>query len=301
VTPITRSGEGDADTSPAPIPDRRGRTARAGTVSALAPLLRIDTDPATSTQQRGWSQLVVVAGALACYEVVNVLTGSHREAALQHAQAVLGFERLLHLDWEHSVQSFTLHSGVLRSAGNGVYTWLYWPVITGALLVTWRFDRRRYAVLRDGMLLSGAVGLGVFIFYPVAPPRMLPAFTDTISPGSVEHAVVHGTIADSYAALPSFHVGWVALSAVILALSVSRSMTSSEGRLTAVLIAATATASMAAAIVVTANHFVLDAVTGIGLCLACGAIAARLHPSKTAGLDRVAPGRGRRESGPSDQ
>src|SRR5439155_7056391 len=107
------------------------------------------------------------------------------------------------------------------------------------------------------MLLSGAVGLAVFTFYPVAPPRMLPPFTDTISPGSVEHAVVHGSIADSYAALPSFHVGWVALGVVVLGLLAGRSMTSA-GRLLAWLAAAVATACMAAAIVVTANHFVLD-------------------------------------------
>jgi hypothetical protein len=288
MTPLTRSGGGDPNTSPARIPNRRGRPPWAGTVAALASVLRVDTDPATGKQQRGWSQLLVAAGALGCYEVAHLLTGSHREAALQHARAVLALERWLHIDWEHGVQSFSLHSDILRSAGNGVYTWMYWPVIVGALLLTWRFDRRNYAVLRDGMLLSGAVGLAVFVFYPVAPPRMLAPFTDTIAPGSVEHAVVHGSIADSYAALPSFHVGWVALSAVILAFSASRSIASSAGRWTAVLVAAAATASMAAAIVVTANHFVLDAVSGISLCLACGALAARLHTPTAANLPDVA-------------
>jgi hypothetical protein len=253
-------------------------------VTTLASLLRVDTDPATCQQQRGWTQLVVVAGALGFYEVVHLLTGSQRGAALDHARAVLGFERLFRIDWEHSIQSFSLHSGILRSAANGVYTWMYWPVIVGALLVTWRFDRVRYAVLRDGMLLSGAVGLAVFTFYPVAPPRMLPPFVDTISPGSVEQAVVHGSMADSYAALPSFHAGWVALGAVVVALSASRFM-ASAGRTLAMVVAAGVTASMAAAIVVTANHFVLDAVSGFALCLACGAIAARLHATRSVVVD----------------
>jgi hypothetical protein len=250
----------------------------------LASLIRVDTDPAAYKRQRGWSQLVVVAGALGFYEVVHLLTGSQRGAALQHARGVLGFEHFFHVDWEYGVQGFSLHSDILRSAANGVYTWLYWPVIVAALLVTWRFDRWRYAVLRDGMLLSGAVGLAVFTFYPVAPPRMLAPFIDTISPGSVEHAVVHGSIADSYAALPSFHVGWVALSAVILAVSASRSL-ASTGRILALAVAAGVTAGMAVAIVVTANHFVLDALTGIGLCLACGAIAARLHATGGVAVD----------------
>ncbi len=249
---------------------------RPGPMRTLAALLRVETDPETWRRQRGWSQLLVIAGALACYEVAHVLTGSHRHAAIEHAQAVLGFEHLLQIDWEQRAQHFALQSEVLRSAANGVYTWMYWPVIVGALLVTWYHDRRHYAVLRDGMLLSGAVGLTVFIFFPVAPPRMLSQFTDTISAGSVEHAVAHGSIADSYAALPSFHVGWVALAAVILARSASRSM-ATTGRSLALLVAVGATACMAAAVVVTANHFVLDAVSGIGLCLAGGAVAAYLH------------------------
>jgi hypothetical protein len=254
-------------------------------MTALATVLRVDTDPATWKRQRGWSQLLVAATALACYEVAHLLTGSHRHAALQHARAVLGFEGVLHIDWEQAVQRFSLHNDILRSVGNGVYTWMYWPVILGALLITWRIDRRHYVVLRDGMLLSGAVGLAVFIFYPVAPPRMLSPFTDTISPGSVEHAVVHGSIADSYAALPSFHVGWVALAAVILAFSASRSM-ASAGRFLALLGGVAATACMAVAIVVTANHFIVDALSGIGLCLACAVVGARLHPPR-AGLDDV--------------
>ena len=284
MTPAARTTAPTAAPTAAPTPDDRGAAARTGTLSALASLLRVDTDPATCQRQRGWTQLVVVAGALGFYEVVHLLSGSQRGAALQHAGAVLGFERLLRIDWEHSVQTFSLHSHILRSTANGVYTWMYWPVIAGALLVTWRLDRRHYAMLRDGMLLSGVVGLAVFTFYPVAPPRMLAPFVDTIAPGSVEHAVVHGSIADSYAALPSFHVGWVALGAVVLALSVSRAM-ASAGRVLALVVATGVTASMAVAIVVTANHFVLDAVSGFALCLACGAIAARLHATRSVVVD----------------
>jgi hypothetical protein len=247
-----------------------------GPVRALGSLLHVDTYPETCQRQRGRSQLLVVAGALACYEVAHLLSGSQRGVAIQHARAVLRFEHLLYIDWEQSAQSFSLHNDVLRSVANGVYTWMYWPVIVGALFLTWYLDRRHYVLLRDGMLLSGAVGLAVFIFYPVAPPRMLSQFTDTISPGSVEHTVVHGSIADSYAALPSFHVGWVALATLILARSASRSL-ANPVRALPLLIAAVATAAMAAATVVTANHFVLDALTGIGLCLAGGALAAHLH------------------------
>jgi hypothetical protein len=247
----------------------------------MRPLLgafRVDTGAGGSRRQSAWSQLLLAVGAIALYEVAHLLTGDQRGAALEHARDVLSFERLFGIDWEHGAQTFTLHNEAVRAWGNGLYTWMYWPVIIGALVFTWHFDRRHYAILRDGMILSGAVGLFVFIFYPVAPPRMLPRFTDTIAAGSLEHSVVHGAIADSYAALPSFHVGWVALGAVILALSASRSM-ASLGRWLALLLAGCAIAVMTAAVTVTANHFVLDALSGIFLCLLCGAIAVRLHPA----------------------
>jgi PAP2 superfamily len=244
---------------------------------ALLGAFRVDTRPGASERQSAWPQLLLAIGAIALYEVAHLLTGDHRGAALKHAREVLGFERFFGIDWEHAVQGFTLHNEVLRTWGNGLYTWMYWPVIIGALVFTWHFDRRHYAILRDGMILSGGLGLLVFIFYPVAPPRMLPQFTDTIAVGSLEHSVVHGAIADSYAALPSFHVGWVALGAVVLALSASRAM-ATPGRSLALVLAAAATAIMTAAVVVTANHFVVDALSGIGLCLVCGAIAYRLHP-----------------------
>jgi membrane-associated phospholipid phosphatase len=243
---------------------------------AFAFVLHVETHPTAGKRQPGWSQLLVVAGAFGFYELAHLLTDQRRRAALWHAREVLSLERLLGIDWEHSAQSVSLHSAILLTAANGIYTWMYWPVIFGALVLTWRFDRRYYAVLRDGMLLSGAAGLLVFIFYPVAPPRMLPRFTNTIANGSLEHAVVHGSIADSYAALPSFHAGWVALGAAILALSAGRSR-ATPGRTVALGLAVVTSALMAAAVVVTANHFVLDALSGIGLALGCGYVAARLH------------------------
>ncbi len=212
--------------------------------------------------------MFAVAG-LALYEVARLV--SQRSTALIHARQVLEFERDLGIDWEHALQTFTINSPDLRTWGNGVYTWMYWPVVLGALIVAWHADRRYYAILRDGMLLSGAAGLLVFIFYPVAPPRMLPGFADTILGGSIDHAVVHGTIADSYAALPSFHVGWVALAATVMTLLAPRPVT--------LVLAVVATGAMTAAVVVTGNHFIIDAISGFIVAFAGGFAAARLHRS----------------------
>src|SRR5262249_45527836 len=117
-------GQGRARSHLPPTPPPPPRPLLRGARGVTPPPRRRDTDPATCRRQGGWTQLVVVAGALGFYEVVHLLTGTQRAAALQHARAVLGFERLFRIDWEQSVQSFSLHSDTLRSAANGVYTWM---------------------------------------------------------------------------------------------------------------------------------------------------------------------------------
>jgi hypothetical protein len=60
------------------------------------------------------------------------------------------------------------------------------------------------------------------------------------------------------------HVGWVALGAVISAIWAGRTM-AATGRALMLSLAIIATAAMAGAVVVTANHFVLDAVRGVAV------------------------------------
>jgi PAP2 superfamily len=217
----------------------------------------------------GPGQLLFVAAALALYELAHLVSSDQRAAALRHARDLLHFERDLGINWEHAVQHLALSSDVVRLLANAVYTWAYWPMLVGALVLLWHRDRRRYLMLRDGMIFSGAVGLAFFLLYPVAPPRMLPGFINTILAGTIDHAIVHGSVADPYAALPSFHAGWFAVAAVVLASWTSRPPV--------VLLAVVAAAAMALAVVISANHYIIDAASGIGLSFAGVALAAQLR------------------------
>jgi hypothetical protein len=217
-------------------------------------------------------QLLVVVCGLGLYEVAHGFDGDRRPDALQHAGMVLSFERTLHMDWERLVQSAVAYDDMARLLANAVYAWAYWPVILGSLAFLWFRDRRRYAILRDAMLLAGAIGLVVFITFPVAPPRMLSGFLDTISPSSPAYRVVHGSVSNPYAALPSFHVGWVAVAAIFTAIAVHHRW--------AIPIATAVTAAMAVAVVATGNHYVVDAVAGILLCSFTLVVATRLHPER---------------------
>jgi membrane-associated phospholipid phosphatase len=215
-------------------------------------------------------QVGLVAAGFVFYLGVRAVTVGERTTAIRHGQDVLRVERVLGLDWERAGQAFTIHHEWLRDVFDTVYASVYWPMLIGALLVLWRWDRRRYVILRDAMAISGAVGLLVFALYPVAPPRMLDGYVDTVSASARQHFIAHpSSLVNPYAALPSFHAGWVALAALFLAVSARHRIVRAVALVPAPLMAVT--------VVVTANHYIVDVIAGVGLSLLGAAVAVRLH------------------------
>jgi hypothetical protein len=221
---------------------------------AAAPRRRIV--PASSAR----SQLVAVAVAFLAYSAVRFVSQGGRSDALAHGDALLRFERFLGIDWERGIQRSVIAHDAVRQFFTYLYAWGYWPAVVGTLIVLWRADRLLFTVFRNALFLSGAVGLVVFALYPAAPPRMLDGFTDTVAE-SGQHFVAHPSgFTNPYAALPSFHAGWFFLAAVVLARATSR-----PGRRVALRSLAPL---MSVAVIVTANHYVVDVVLGVGLSLA---------------------------------
>lgn len=226
-----------------------------------------------SARTRAWQgivpQIALIAGALVLYYAVRGLSQSAESQAMANAQDLLSFERALSIDWELGAQNLILDRPGWVSFFNWIYVWTYWPILLGTMIFLWVRHRHRFTIFRDALILSGAVGLVIFAVYPVAPPRFLDGFTDTVAQSSREHFLAHPSgLINEFAALPSFHVGWDALAAVMLAACLPRKF-----RILAVI----PPLLMSAAIVFTANHYVIDAVAGIGLSLAGLAVAHRIH------------------------
>ena len=118
-----------------------------------------------------------------------------------------------------------------------------------------------YRHVRAILVSVTAVGLVLHIAYPLAPPRMLPGFVDTIAvfgPSIYDRPGVE-SVANQYAAMPSLHVGW----AVIVALGIYWMWTGWRrwiGAAHAVL--------TTVAVVLTANHYWLDAIVVVVLVAA---------------------------------
>src|SRR5690606_19500862 len=80
-----------------------------------------------------------------------------------------------------------------------------------------RTDMKKYRVLRNALLLSAFIGVPFYHLFPVTPPRLLAAsghdfgFVDTLIDVRRPRP---GSLANWYAAVPSYHFGWILLLAI---------------------------------------------------------------------------------------
>jgi hypothetical protein len=208
----------------------------------------------------GWAEVVLVAAAFALYLGVRAVTRASRRRAIADAMRVLSVEHDLHLGWERTIQAWMIGRPGVMPLLNAVYVWVLWPLVVGVLVVLHRRAPGDFVAYRNALIASGLAGLVVFAAFPVAPPRMLDGFVDTVAGLAHTHVVAHPAgLTDEYAALPSFHVGWTALACVAVGAHVRRIALR-------VLVAVPAVA-MAVAVVATANHFVLDGIVGVVMAL----------------------------------
>ncbi len=185
------------------------------------------------------------------------LAGSHPAlgpaGALARAQWLWHAERVLHMPSEAAVQRAFLPHPLIVQAFNLYYAGLHFAVLIACLV--WLFVRYRASYLRVRTTVVLFTGFSLLVqLIPVAPPRMLPG------DGMIDTAVrygqsVYGNDAgfnpDQLSAMPSVHIGWALLVAVVIV-----HVSHSRWRWLALGYPALTTL----AVVVTANHFWLDGV-----------------------------------------
>lgn len=217
------------------------------------------------------NELVVIGVLYSVYAFGRVLAAHHSRIAIKNADDVWSFERMLRIPSETSMQDLILHAPSLVKAANFYYATAHFTLTIALLL--WLFCKfpHQYLVARTGLAVATLLGLLVHFSFPLAPPRMLPqlGFVDT---GMVFGQSVYGPVgtgvANQFAAMPSFHVGWAVLVAIILVTTLRtrwRWLAFLHPALTAIVV------------VVTANHFWIDGVVGTALVLLGMVAAYRLH------------------------
>ncbi|MEP6623588.1 MAG: phosphatase PAP2 family protein [Acidimicrobiia bacterium] len=231
------------------------------------------TRRSTWTQRVRYGWILETALGIGLYllydELRSHVSGSAR-IALRHGYDVVRWERAVALYQEHRIQQAFISWGPFLTFWNIYYGTIHFVMPVVALVTLWKRAPARYLRWRNVLLLMLTIGILAFWAYPLMPPRLMPTrygFVDTAARffnfGPQQRVVLrHGVptaasraaFGNLFAAMPSLHIGWSTWSALALAPVVRR------GWVRALVLLYPAVTTFA--IVVTANHWILDAVGG---------------------------------------
>jgi len=213
---------------------------------------------------------LIVTGAL-LYSLVRGLTDDRVAPAFANAESLIDLERRLGIHIEPDLQAAIVDVPWAVDLANAVYI-AYWPIVFGVAAWLLLMHRPMFALYRNALLVSGLLSLAVFAAFPLAPPRFLDGYVDTIAAESDGYRSFNASaLVNEYAAMPSLHFGWVLLVGIAIASLAEHRAVQAIGVILPVL--------MLASIVLTGNHFLLDAVVGGAVVLVGFAVAKWLRAS----------------------
>ncbi|MGD9933352.1 MAG: phosphatase PAP2 family protein [Dehalococcoidia bacterium] len=230
------------------------------------------------TFARDWSLTLAVVGV---YFLLRGQAGGDVELALRVTDFLIEVEKATFLFWEPTIQQVSLQAHWIQELANGVYAYMHFPVLISVGLWLWFKRRHEFIFMRNVMFISMAFGLLFYYLLPAAPPRLLEAngydlgFVDTVFGGNTSISYAQPAyLLNEYAAIPSFHFGWIALASAALWANTANRLV----RAAAVLLSVV----MSWAIVASANHFFIDMALGGLVILVSWYLARRLHNRRTA-------------------
>lgn len=228
----------------------------------------VDTTTAPPrTSLRWWREVIYILAFYFLYSFVRNLQGTIGKAR-RNADHVISLEKALGLYQEHGVQHwFGLHPGAdfphlhwhtFIQFWNVFYGTAHFIVTIVAIIWLFKAHPERYPLWRNTLAITTALALVGFTFFPLMPPRLVGAgFVDTLDKigglWSFESGPVH-SVSNQYAAMPSLHFAWSSWCAFVFLPSLKRPWARA--------LAISYPFMTLFAIVVTANHYILDAVGG---------------------------------------
>ncbi|HET6816121.1 MAG TPA: phosphatase PAP2 family protein [Mycobacteriales bacterium] len=249
---------------------------------------RLRSFPSRLIRRRGLRELLLVAIVYAVYDTSRFFVEGRQSTAFAHAVGVLHIEDAMDLAWEQTVNNALAAHSFLAVSADYLYATLHYIVTPLVLVWLWRRHRSDYSRARTTLMVATILGLIGFTLLPVAPPRMLPGFVDTMAKysnfgwwsqdASAPRGV--GRYTNEFAAMPSLHVGWALWCGWQLVRHGRRRMTQIAGVVYPAL--------MVVVVVGTGNHYLLDAVAGIAVVVLAGMAVGgvqRLRPAKVIDLN----------------
>lgn len=234
-------------------------------------------------QYSGFRELLLFVVFLLFYKVSRGLAIGDEATAFANAQLVIEWEHQLGILYELPIQQYFLDKETLVKAINWIYIKLHIP--TTIIFFVWLFYKRRknYLFIRNGFLIANIITIFFFVWFPCAPPRMIngaevnqyselgiqvlqnlqamgiplgSGFVDTLYEisGVNLYKGINSKLFNQFAAMPSMHFG----NSLLIAFGVYLYAKNNWIKILAWLYPA----FVLLVIVMTGNHFFLDAVLG---------------------------------------
>ena len=218
----------------------------------------------------GIAQVAVVLAAFCLYEAARIAMEPNWARAFANADRILSVEQLLGLAWEQSLQRAFLAIPDLVAALNVFY--FVGHFLFTAIFFVWLYFRSRngFTTFRNGFLAATALAVVIHWLYPTAPPRLAGVgLEDTllVLSGIDIGSPTSSALSNPVAAVPSLHAAY----ALGVGVGLIRFARSHVVRVAGVVYPPLVVLT----IVVTGNHFVLDAIAGM-VVLAAGFGLARV-------------------------
>ncbi len=252
----------------------------------------VDPEPSSATRpgplsgriKRGWILEVLVGiGIYFLYDWLREQVTGNSVDAYRHAVQIVDAEKFLGLYHEYSIQQAFIGLDWFMAFWNIWYGTIHFVMPVVVLVWLYRKLPARYVRWRNTLVLMLGVSILAFWAYPLMPPRLMPTrygFVDTaaeffnfgpqvrvhLGPDGQPSARAIATYGNLFAAMPSLHVGWSTWSVLAVWPLLRRTW--------AKVLWALYPVSIFFCIVVTANHWILDAVGG-WIVLTIGYVGAR--------------------------
>ena len=242
-----------------------------------------------------WVEILAIAAFYVLYSTIRNLHHGNAAEAFEHAKQLMRLQRDLGINHEQAIQDWALGWRPLIIAANYFYGSLHFIVTGGVMVYLYRKWSNDYPLWRNTLAIATALALIGFALFPLMPPRLLPAFCnthpgfsckglfqfeDTLAKDPAFWSFSSGAvskISNQFAAMPSVHCAWALWCACAL---VPRLKHWWAKGLAAAYPVATVTV-----IVITANHYFLDAVGGFAT-LGIGYVLAHLMTKAGRGRER---------------
>jgi hypothetical protein len=216
------------------------------------------------------AEVAVILLVVLLFSWLHAAIGNNVAAATANALALQALERTLHLDialWAN--QWLAAHPALISPA---VYYYrLYYVVIISVLVWVYLRHAAVYVKVRRTLVAMALLVLPIYWLVPMSPPRFaLPGVVDMVAEHDIigRHATRGPGSGDTIlSAMPSMHVGW----SLWCAYAVWYALRDTHPRLA--LLSWVFPLGMAAVVLVTGNHYVLDIAASVVLLIVSIAVA----------------------------